>query len=255
MAGTQKQKHEHQVKEPTAGRKGGQADSSELARREVDNLVARAQSALRAFEELNQEQVDRIVAKASIAALNKHLSLAQMAVEETGRGLVEDKATKNIFACEHVTNYLARQRTVGIISENDVDGIIEVAEPVGVVAGVTPVTNPTSTAIFKSLLALKTRCPIVFGFHPYAQRCSVEAARIVRDAAIEAGAPQDCIQWIEHPSVEATGALMQHPGVATILATGGRLLTPLASPPWVLEPAMLRRMWTAGSTCPGPSTT
>lgn len=221
MAGTQKQKHEHQVKEPTAGRKGGQADSSELARREVDNLVARAQSALRAFEELNQEQVDRIVAKASIAALNKHLSLAQMAVEETGRGLVEDKATKNIFACEHVTNYLARQRTVGIISENDVDGIIEVAEPVGVVAGVTPVTNPTSTAIFKSLLALKTRCPIVFGFHPYAQRCSVEAARIVRDAAIEAGAPQDCIQWIEHPSVEATGALMQHPGVATILATGG----------------------------------
>ncbi|MCX8673129.1 bifunctional acetaldehyde-CoA/alcohol dehydrogenase [Bifidobacterium sp. B4001] len=192
-----------------------------MARKEVDALVARAQTALRTFEELNQEQVDRIVAKASIAALNKHLALAQMAVQETGRGLVEDKATKNIFACEHVTNYLAKQRTVGIISENEVDGIIEVAEPVGVVAGVTPVTNPTSTAIFKSLLALKTRCPIVFGFHPYAQRCSVEAARIVRDAAIEAGAPQDCIQWIEHPSVEATGALMRHPGVATILATGG----------------------------------
>ncbi|AFU71924.1 bifunctional acetaldehyde-CoA/alcohol dehydrogenase [Bifidobacterium asteroides PRL2011] len=221
MAGTQKQKHEQQMKDPAAGREGGRVDSSELASREVDALVVRAQSALRAFEELNQEQVDRIVAKASIAALNKHLSLAQMAVEETGRGLVEDKATKNIFACEHVTNYLARQRTVGIIGENDVDGIIEVAEPVGVVAGVTPVTNPTSTAIFKSLLALKTRCPIIFGFHPYAQRCSVEAARIVRDAAIEAGAPQNCIQWIEHPSVEATGALMRHPGVATILATGG----------------------------------
>ena len=147
--------------------------------------------------------------------------LAKMAVDETGRGLVEDKATKNIFACEHVTNYLAGQKTVGIIREDDVMGIDEVAEPVGVVAGVTPVTNPTSTAIFKSLIALKTRCPIVFGFHPGAQKCSVEAAKIVRDAAIEAGAPENCIQWIEHPSIQATGALMQHPGVATILATGG----------------------------------
>ena len=205
--------------------KGASAKQGEAAvvspDKEVDVLVTRAQAALKKFEELDQAQVDRIVAKASIAALNKHLVLAKMAVEETGRGLVEDKATKNIFACEHVTNHLAKQRTVGIINENDVDGIVEVAEPVGVVAGVTPVTNPTSTAIFKSLIALKTRCPIVFGFHPFAQKCSVEAARIVRDAAIEAGAPEDCIQWIEHPSVDATGALMKHPGVATILATGG----------------------------------
>lgn len=221
LAETRTQGHRNRATGSAAGSKRAEQDRTELARKEVDALVLRAQAALRTFEELNQEQVDRIVAKASIAALNKHLALAQMAVQETGRGLVEDKATKNIFACEHVTNYLAKQRTVGIISENEVDGIIEVAEPVGVVAGVTPVTNPTSTAIFKSLLALKTRCPIVFGFHPYAQRCSVEAARIVRDAAIEAGAPQDCIQWIEHPSVEATGALMRHPGVATILATGG----------------------------------
>lgn len=191
------------------------------AEAEVDALVKKGLKALDEFEKLNQEQVDRIVAKASIAALNKHLVLAKMAVEETGRGLVEDKATKNIFACEHVTNYLAGQRTVGIIREDDVMGIDEVAEPVGVVAGVTPVTNPTSTAIFKSLIALKTRCPIVFGFHPFAQKCSVEAARIVRDAAIEAGAPENCIQWIEHPSIQATGALMKHPGIATILATGG----------------------------------
>ena len=191
------------------------------AEAEVDALVARAKKALVEFENLDQKQVDRIVAKASIAALNKHLVLAKMAVDETGRGLVEDKATKNIFACEHVTNYLAGQKTVGIIREDDVMGIDEVAEPVGVVAGVTPVTNPTSTAIFKSLIALKTRCPIVFGFHPGAQKCSVEAAKIVRDAAIEAGAPENCIQWIEHPSIQATGALMQHPGVATILATGG----------------------------------
>lgn len=192
-----------------------------VAKQEVDELAKKAKVALDEFEKLNQTQVDRIVAKASIAALNKHLVLAKMAVEETGRGLVEDKATKNIFACEHITHYLAGQRTVGIIREDDVLGIDEIAEPVGIVAGVTPVTNPTSTAIFKSLIALKTRCPIIFGFHPFAQKCSAEAARIVRDAAIEAGAPENCIQWIEHPSIEATGALMKHPDVATILATGG----------------------------------
>ena len=176
-----------------------------------------------------------------------------MAVDETGRGLVEDKATKNIFACEHVTHYMAGQKTVGLIREDEVMGIDEVAEPVGVVAGVTPVTNPTSTAIFKSLLALKTRCPIVFGFHPGAQKSSVAAAKIVRDAAIEAGAPENCVQWIEHPSIEATGALMKHPGVATILATGGpawsRPRTPPASPPSASAPATLRPtsipMWTS----------
>lgn len=191
------------------------------AEAEVDALVKKGLKALDEFEKLDQKQVDHIVAKASVAALNKHLVLAKMAVEETHRGLVEDKATKNIFACEHVTNYLAGQKTVGIIREDDVLGIDEIAEPVGVVAGVTPVTNPTSTAIFKSLIALKTRCPIIFGFHPGAQKCSVEAAKIVRDAAIEAGAPENCIQWIEHPSIEATGALMKHDGIATILATGG----------------------------------
>ena len=191
------------------------------AEAEVDALVKKGLKALDEFEKLDQKQVDRIVAKASVAALNKHLVLAKMAVDETGRGLVEDKATKNIFACEHVTHYMAGQKTVGLIREDEVMGIDEVAEPVGVVAGVTPVTNPTSTAIFKSLLALKTRCPIVFGFHPGAQKSSVAAAKIVRDAAIEAGAPENCVQWIEHPSIEATGALMKHPGIATILATGG----------------------------------
>ena len=204
-----------ETKKPTPEAKQAAAEA------EVDALVKKGLKALDEFEKLNQEQVDHIVAKASVAALNKHLVLAKMAVDETGRGLVEDKATKNIFACEHITNHLAGQKTVGIIREDDVMGIDEVAEPVGVVAGVTPVTNPTSTAIFKSLIALKTRCPIIFGFHPGAQKCSVEAARIVRDAAIEAGAPADCIQWIEHPSIEATGALMKHDGIATILATGG----------------------------------
>ncbi|WP_314687842.1 bifunctional acetaldehyde-CoA/alcohol dehydrogenase [uncultured Bifidobacterium sp.] len=207
------------------------------AEAEVDVLVGKALKALKAFEGLDQKQVDHIVAKASIAALNKHLVLAKMAVDETGRGLVEDKATKNIFACEHVTNYLAGQRTVGIIRSDDILGIDEVAEPVGVVAGVTPVTNPTSTAIFKSLIALKTRCPIIFGFHPFAQKSSSAAARIVRDAAIAAGAPADCIQWIEHPSIQATGALMKHPGVATILATGG--------------PGMVKAAYTSGKPALG----
>ncbi|WP_044087839.1 bifunctional acetaldehyde-CoA/alcohol dehydrogenase [Bifidobacterium bombi] len=207
--------------EAAKGQRSEELDAGHAATDEVDVLVQRALKALDEFERLDQKQVDRIVAKASVAALNKHLVLAKMAVDETGRGLVEDKATKNIFACEHVTHYLSGQKTVGIIREDDVLGIDEVAEPVGVVAGVTPVTNPTSTAIFKSLIALKTRCPIVFGFHPSAQQCSVEAARIVRDAAIAAGAPENCIQWIEHPSIEATNALMRHPNVATILATGG----------------------------------
>jgi len=148
-------------------------------------------------------------------------ALARLAVEETGRGVFEDKAVKNIFACEHVAHSMATLRTVGVISEDDISGITEIADPVGVIAGITPTTNPTSTAIFKALLALKTRNPIVFAFHPAAQRCSVAAARVVRDAAIAAGAPENCIQWIEHPSVEATTALMHHSGIATILATGG----------------------------------
>ena len=147
-----------------------------------------------------------------------------MAVEETGRGLFEDKAVKNMFACEHVTHSIIDQKTVGVISYDEITGITEIAEPVGVICALTPVTNPTSTAIFKALLALKTRNPIIFGFHPSAQKCSVEAARIVRDAAVAAGAPENCIQWIEEPSMEASGALMNHPGVALILATGGNAM-------------------------------
>ena len=127
---------------PAIPTKPSPEDKKAAAEAEVDALVAKALKALDKFEELDQKQVDHIVAKASVAALNKHLVLAKMAVEETGRGLVEDKATKNIFACEHITNYLAGQKTVGIIREDDVEGITEIAEPVGVVAGVTPVTNP-----------------------------------------------------------------------------------------------------------------
>src|SRR5690242_8618104 len=187
----------------------------------VDGLVENGLKALADYESFSQEQVDHIVKKASVAALDQHVALAQLAVEETGRGVFEDKAVKNIFACEHVTHHMATLKTVGVIGRDDTNGIVEIAEPVGVVAGITPVTNPTSTTIFKALLALKTRNPIIFAFHPAAQRCSAQAARVVRDAAVAAGAPAHCIQWVEAPSVEATTALMHHPGVATILATGG----------------------------------
>ena len=175
---------------------------------EVNTLVEKALKALDEYSRFTQEEIDYIVAKASVAALDQHGNLAKLAVEETGRGVFEDKATKNLFACEYVTNNMKRLKTVGVIKEDDVTGMIEIAEPVGVVAGITPVTNPTSTAIFKSLICLKTRNPIIFGFHPKAQKCSVEAAKVMYEAAIEAGAPKNCIQWIEEPSIEATNALM-----------------------------------------------
>ena len=200
----------------------------EVRVKEVDDKVALALKALDDFASFDQEKIDYIVAKCTVAALDQHGTLAKMAIDETGRGVFEDKATKNLFACEYMVNYLRDLKTVGIISEDPVTGITEVAEPVGVVAGLTPVTNPTSTAIFKSLLALKTRNPIIFAFHPNAQKCSAEAARIVYEAALKAGAPENCIQWIDHPSMDATSALMNHPGVSTILATGGNAMVKAA---------------------------
>ena len=200
----------------------------EVRVKEVDDKVALALKALDDYASFDQEKIDFIVAKCTVAALDQHGTLAKMAVDETGRGVFEDKATKNLFACEYMVNYLRDLKTVGIISEDPVTGITEVAEPVGVVAGLTPVTNPTSTAIFKSLLALKTRNPIIFAFHPNAQKCSAEAARIVYEAALKAGAPENCIQWIDHPSMDATSALMNHPGVSTILATGGNAMVKAA---------------------------
>ncbi|MGW7068372.1 bifunctional acetaldehyde-CoA/alcohol dehydrogenase [Streptomyces sp. NPDC054855] len=194
------------------------------AKERVDGLVTGALTALNRFASYDQEQVDHIVKKASLAALDRHGDLARLAAEETGRGLFEDKAVKNLFACEHVVNSMRGLRTAGVISRDELNGITEIAEPVGVVCAMTPVTNPTSTTLFKALIALKTRNPIIFAFHPSAQRCSAEAARVVRDAAIEAGAPADCVQWIEEPSMEATGLLMNHEGVSTILATGGNAM-------------------------------
>ncbi len=202
--------------------------SDEQVHAAIDELVANATKALAEFESMTQDDVDRFVKKGAVAALDQHGQLAKLAVEETGRGVFEDKAVKNIFACEHVTNSMANLKTVGVIHVDELNGITEIAEPVGVIAGITPVTNPTSTAIFKSLISLKTRNPIIFAFHPHAQQSSIAAARIVRDAAIAAGAPEHCIQWVETPSLTATSALMNHPGVATILATGGNAMVKAA---------------------------
>ena len=194
----------------------------------IDELVSKATVALEKFKTLNQEQIDYIVAKCSVAGLDNHGQLAMAAIKETKRGVFEDKATKNLFACEYVVNNMRYLKTAGIISEDSVTGIVEVADPVGVVAGITPVTNPTSTVIFKALICLKTRNPIIFAFHPSAQECSKQAAKVIYDAAVAAGAPEDCVQWIEYPSMDATSGLMNHPGVATILATGGNAMVKAA---------------------------
>ena len=187
----------------------------------INELIEKAKIASKEYMKLNQEQVNNIVKAMSMAGLENHMKLAKMAVEETGRGVYEDKITKNLFATDYIYHSIKYDKTVGVIEENDEDDYIKIAEPIGIIAGVTPVTNPTSTVIFKSMIAAKTRNVIIFGFHPSAQKCSVEAAKIVRDAAIKAGAPENCILWIEEPSVTATNLLMNNPEVDLILATGG----------------------------------
>ena len=187
----------------------------------IDALAKNAEKALEEYMTLNQEQVDKIVNAMALAGLDHHMELARLAIEETKRGVYEDKVIKNLFSTEYIWHSIKNEKTVGIINENELEGYVEVAEPIGIVAGVTPVTNPTSTTMFKSLICAKARNPIIFGFHPSSQMCSVRAAEILRDAAIKAGAPKYCIQWIEEPSIDATMALMNHPKVSLILATGG----------------------------------
>ena len=187
----------------------------------IDDLVEKAKKASQEYLKLDQKQVNNIIRAMAMAGLEHHMELSKMAVEETGRGIYEDKIIKNMFATEYIYHSIKYDKTVGVISENEEEGYVEIAEPVGIIAGVTPVTNPTSTTMFKSIIAAKTRNVIIFGFHPSAQKCSVESAKIVRDAAVKAGAPENCILWIEEPSITATNFLMHHPDVNLILATGG----------------------------------
>lgn len=188
---------------------------------ELDELMGRVSAAQAVYATFTQEQVDAIFIAAAKAAAAMRIPLAQEAVLETGMGVVEDKVIKNLYASENILNKYRHEKTCDIVDENNSFGTITVAEPLGVICGIIPTTNPTSTAIFKSLISLKTRNAIVFSPHPRAKKSTIHAAQIVLDAAIKAGAPKDIIGWIDEPSMELSNAIMHHDKVATILATGG----------------------------------
>ena len=184
-------------------------------------LIDRVHKAQEEYSHFSQEQVDKIFKAAATAADKARIPLARMAIEETGMGVLEDKIIKNHFASEYIYNKHKNVKTCGIIKEDKANGTKIVAEPLGVLAGIIPTTNPTSTAIFKSLIALKTRNAIIFSPHPRATKSTIAAAKLVLDAAVKAGAPKDIIGWIDVPSIELSSALMKHPKIDCILATGG----------------------------------
>ncbi len=188
---------------------------------DLEELISRVKAAQKEFATYSQEQIDKIFRAAALAANKARIPLAKMAVEESGMGVVEDKIIKNHFASEYIYNKFKNAKTCGILEEDKVNGIKKVGEPLGVIAGIVPTTNPTSTAIFKSLICLKTRNAIIFSPHPRAKKATIAAARIVLEAAIKAGAPKDIIGWIDVPSIELSNMLMKHPKIDAILATGG----------------------------------
>ena len=185
----------------------------------LTKTLERVKNAQKEFSKYSQEQVDKIFQAAAIAANEARITLAKMAVEETGMGIVEDKVIKNHYAAEYIYNKYKNEKTCGVIYQDDSYGIKKIAEPVGIVAAVIPTTNPTSTAIFKTLIALKTRNGIIISPHPRAKKSTIEAAKTVLEAAVKAGAPEDIIAWIDVPSLELTNMLMQSADI--ILATGG----------------------------------
>ena len=188
----------------------------------VEKLEVRLKEVKAAQEEFShftQEQVDKIFKAAAIAANSARIPLAQMAVEETGMGVMEDKVIKNNYAAEYIYNKYKNTKTCGVIEQDDSFGVKKIAEPIGVIAAVIPTTNPTSTAIFKTLVALKTRNGIIISPHPRAKKCTIAAAKIVLDAAVAAGAPKNIISWVDKPSLDMTQLLMSDCDI--ILATGG----------------------------------
>lgn len=187
----------------------------------LERLIESVKEAQKIYATYPEEKVDEIFKAAATAANAARIPLAKMAVEETGMGVVEDKIIKNHFASEYIYNKHKNTKTCGVISEDKVNGTKIVAEPLGVIAGIVPTTNPTSTAIFKALISLKTRNAIIFSPHPRAKKSTIAAAKLVLDAAIAAGAPKNIIAWIEEPSVALSDQLMKHPLVDCILATGG----------------------------------
>ena len=188
---------------------------------QLEVLISKVKKAQKIFATYSQEQVDAIFKAAAAAADKARIPLARMAVKETGMGVLEDKIIKNHFASEYIYNKHKSAKTCGIIKEDKANGIKVVAEPLGIIAGIVPTTNPTSTAIFKSLIALKTRNAIIFSPHPRAKECTIAAAKLVLEAAVKAGAPEDIIGWIDVPSIELSNALMHHDSIDCILATGG----------------------------------
>lgn len=206
----------HQIEQ-----KETEQDKQQAAEELIGGLVRKSQVAFEQLRNYTQEQVDNICQAMALAAEEHHMDLAVDAANETGRGVAEDKAIKNIYASEYIWNNIRHDHTVGIIEDNDEDQTITIADPLGIIAGVVPVTNPTSTTIFKSIISAKTRNTIIFSFHPQAFQSSVKTAKILQAAAEKAGAPKDMIQWIPRCSRENTNALLQNPNIATILATGG----------------------------------
>lgn len=187
----------------------------------LEDLILKVKAAQSQYSHYSQSQVDHIFKNAALAANAARIPLAQLAVKETGMGVVEDKIIKNHFASEFIYNKYKNLPTCGIISDNKSFGIQTIAEPIGVLAGIIPVTNPTSTTIFKALIALKTRNGIIFSPHPRAKQCTMAAAKLILDAAVQAGAPENIIGWIEEPTLALSQTLMQHPQISSILATGG----------------------------------
>ncbi|WP_152431742.1 aldehyde dehydrogenase family protein, partial [Dickeya dianthicola] len=188
---------------------------------ELNALVERVKKAQQEFANFSQEQVDQVFRAAALAAADARIPLAKMAVAESGMGIIEDKVIKNHFASEYIYNAYKDEQTCGVLSVDDTFGTITIAEPIGLICGIVPTTNPTSTAIFKALISLKTRNGIIFSPHPRAKNATNKAADIVLQAAIAAGAPKDIIGWIDEPSVELSNQLMHHPDINLILATGG----------------------------------
>ncbi|MGL5245067.1 MAG: aldehyde dehydrogenase family protein, partial [Sarcina sp.] len=186
---------------------------------ELNNKLEQVRAAQKEFAKYSQEQVDKIFREAALAANNARIKLAKMAVEESGMGIVEDKVIKNHFASEYIYNKYKDEKTCGVIEKDESFGITKMAEPIGVVAAVVPTTNPTSTAIFKALISLKTRNGIIFSPHPRAKNATIAAAKIVLDAAVKAGAPEHIIGWIDEPSIEMSQRLMSEADIT--LATGG----------------------------------
>jgi acetaldehyde dehydrogenase/alcohol dehydrogenase len=204
---------------------------------DLNELVRLVRAAQKKYAEYSQEQVDIIFRHAAQAANENRIKLAKLAVEETGMGIFEDKVIKNHFASEFIYNKYINEKTCGVIEEDDDAGLTKIAEPIGIIAGIVPTTNPTSTAIFKSLITLKTRNAIIFSPHPRAKKSTIEAAKIMLEAAVAAGAPENIIGWIDEPTVELSAALMQHPDINLTLATGG--------------PAMVKAAYSSGKPAIG----